>query len=526
MRAGAPLTDDDWTARRRSTWRTLTPQDKDDLKRDWALSELVFAAAMANDKNYQYTRALAPENRRVATVPDINKALQLSAEDWTTRRRARFDTLSAEDRAALAVEWDIPTDDPRFAAAVKTQQSYQFVRDLPPHNRRAADPDVITKAKVLKPAEWATLRRQRLATMTDDDKTQVATSWNLPPDDKRAMGALAAEDKYQYFRALTDDQRRYVSMGAFKKGKVPSEAEIEQAKKEVAKKEKEEAARLRREAGALQWSEFQKTLRERVRIRVEAELPEFAWQPLVDGVLAGIDKKIVTSPDINIGGQIKAADKDIDTQLDREAKRRAVEAAAKVAPAKLRTTLMIKKDVLADDNLTLGDFNDRVAKAWHDQRNPTKVEKWATWLDLTLYRRGAVKPFEQLSEAGAPKLGAHFSLDEKSLSLPVVDDTTTPDELLDQLFDATKRAKRECVHVSLETGVEESPDVLKLPHRYWSKIGTAGTYELRFGSPSKVRWKPTHTEATVKTALDAAYAEMLTILRARARKVLDNGGGY
>ena len=83
------------------------------------------------------------------------------------------------------------------------------------------------------------------------------------------------------------------------------------------------------------------------------------------------------------------------------------------------------------------------------------------------------------------------------MSLPTVVDTTTADDILNQLFSPVGKNKFDLAHITLETGVERAPDQLALPHRYWSKIGDPASYELRFGG-GNIRWDADkHGEADI-----------------------------
>jgi len=188
----------------------------------------------------------------------------------------------------------------------RSQQCYDFVRGLHADNRPAATVEIIAAAKPVSAKTWTKLRREQLATMTEQDRQAVVQSWGLDPDDKRVLLALAKEETYKYFSTMTKLQREWVSWNKFMTGKVPSDDDIENAKKqaatiaaqEQAKKEKEqrtEAAKKKREATAKGWADYQDDVRERVRKRFEAELPDFDWRKLVDAALGATGQKIKAS---------------------------------------------------------------------------------------------------------------------------------------------------------------------------------------------------------------------------------------
>jgi hypothetical protein len=193
----------------------------------------------------------------------------------------------------------------------------------------------------------------------------------------------------------------------------------------------------------------------------------------------------------------------------------AVASFERLAPWKLNE---IKDDVLADTSQTAADFILRARAALAEQRNPSDIEKWKSWLLLTMYPN-----YKKLDAREG--FGVHFTVAANSLTLPtLVTAATTAAQLLNSLFRAPSGEKMDEAHVSLETGVTDRDGSPKNPHKYWND-GPNG-YELYFGKglDRTARWGADKEEGDIKNALDAAMKEAYDALLERAGYVLAQAG--
>jgi hypothetical protein len=372
--------------------------------------------------------------------------------------------------------------------------------------------------------------------LSEEQLGQAAIDWGLTRDDPKFVFATSNELNYKYFRSLDAEQRTYLSKTKMRKRQVPTAEDIEQfkeslalaaqrerealdaAERERSAKEAKEVAEKKRSEGEAKWKEFQQEIRETVQHRVQQQFPDFLWEAKFNEIIDATSERIGKNKTINIDRQIQHARRDVAAFLDQEQKRRDLAEAIKKYPnvfyAKLTT---IRDEVLNAPTLPAAEFDVRATAARTAQRNSATAADWAKMLQIRLYGQSVATPFDNLTPRDGLEVHVTVSLD--GFSVPVVTDTTTPDELLDALFAPADQYKR--IHVSLETGVEAGPDNLKLPHRYWNYNGGRALYALRFDG--NVRWNPeTHDEGRIKLALDQAYAELRTKLRDRAQILLDN----
>ena len=369
------------------------------------------------------------------------------------------------------------------------------------------------------------------------EREKFATEWGLGSDDAKFVFAMSSQANLDYFSVLTVDQRTYLSKTKMKKRDVPTQGDIENFKvhvkeiqaQEVEKARKDQEMQLalqakaagakKRDEGEKEWAARKIELREAVKKRVEAELPDYKWEKEFDNLIGAADDRIARTTTINIPNQIKGTTRDANAALDAEQKRRDVAAIEKNYPDLASPAMRDAKEEVIETSpgLTAADFEQLVKNALTVQRNP-KPDTWARLLKVKLYQKGKVVPFERLTE----QLGyqTHYSVDLGGMTLPVVTDTTTPEELLDALFGIVDKGYR--LHVTLETGAEAGADELKLPHGYWKPNSATPLYELRFAG-GNLRWNDeAHSEAQIKGALNDAYTEIRTRLVDRATVVLDH----
>jgi hypothetical protein len=377
-------------------------------------------------------------------------------------------------------------------------------------------------------------RLENLATLTPDDKINLLASWKLAPDDSRQKFIFQTQESYVYFRDLDDDVRPVVSGQAIKKQRPMSPEEVEKAKAAKAKIEKEVAEKLAKEQAAEQakkahdakkqtFADNREELRKRIAARLVAEkLDDFVWAEDFEKEAAVKASIIEKNPTADVKKQSNALDKEFNSRVDQEKKRREVEkAATNAAYAKLNKTKLgeIKTAVLADASLTAADFDSRCVEALRAQRNPTALATWIKWLKLQMYPK-----MEALGDQHGYKM--HFSLDEESLSMPaIVTDTTTAAQLVDLIMRAPSNLKMKQAHVSMETGVTDSSGGFKNPHLYWRG---PGRYEMKYsddGVPGYARWDDNDIdEDGVVEALNAAMAEIKARITGDAQRVIDKAG--
>ena len=369
------------------------------------------------------------------------------------------------------------------------------------------------------------------------EQGKFATDWGLARDDAKFLFAMSSQANLDYFSRLTAEQRTYLSKSKMKKREVPTQGDIESFKvhlKEIQAQELEKARaaeekRLageakaatakKREQGEKEWAVRKNELREAVKKRVEAEMPDYKWEKEFDDLIGATDDRIANNSTINIPNQINRTSTAANAALDAEQRRRDIAAIEKLYPDLSHPAMRDAKEQALDKDskLTPADFERLVKDALTLQRNPT-TDTWSRLLKVKLYQKGKVVPFERLTQ----RLGyeTHYSVDLGGMTQPVVTNTTTPVQLLDALFGSVDKGYR--LHVTLETGAEAEADELKLPHGYWNRNSATPLYELRFGGKN-LRWDDTaHSETEIKGALDNAYVEIRTRLVDRATVLLDH----
>lgn len=528
IKAATKLSEQDWTNVRRERPETLNDADQDFFAAEWQVprDDPRFAAALRDVSSYGFYRRLAPEHRRIARIEHIKAAKDLSEQDWTEVRRERLDTLNDADREYFAKHWQVKDD--AFEAATASQKSYEYVRKLVAENRRAATPEQIRNAEFLTPEQWHDHRLKRCETLSDTDKDELSDKWGVVKASRQFNFAMANQRQYDFIRGLPAELVRHLPSRGLKEN-APDELLATTRKKavakweEVAEQEQSAAAKVaadnRRRDGLVEWDQLRGQLQKEVGERVTATMPGFSWQKRFDEIIGSADAKIQKDNAINIGNQINTVRGYVTRYLDDEQKRRDVEQSIKKYPNLQPATVReIKEAVLTNHKLGAGEFDSRANQARQKQRNPEQAREWARLLRLVLYHTSSPQPFEPLTQREG--LGVHMSVGLDGITVPVVTDATTPDQLLDALFGTVRKNFR--LHVTLETGVEGGADQLKLPHRYWNG-SRAAEYELRYkvGDDHFVRWGSRFDEARIKKALDAAYAEMHDTLRARAKTALD-----
>ncbi len=366
-------------------------------------------------------------------------------------------------------------------------------------------------------------------------RTKLAKEWGLGEHDSKFAFAMVSQENFDFISALTAEQRAFLPKAKMRKRQAPSTEDIAAVRKQIEEKAQQESERMRseeeernakeaahkkRDEGARDWAKFKLELRDRVRERVEAEMPDYKWGTAFDEIIGATDQRIAKNPSINVDKQIKSTEKSAHSVLDNEKKRRDVAEAAKKY-SNLADAKSITDAVMTDSKLPAAEFDVRASEARRRQRNPDTTEIWATMLQLRLYKPGRAIPFERLT----PRLryDTHYSVDLDGLTLPAVTDDTTAEQLLDALLGTVEKTYR--LHVTLETGVERAPDKLALPHRYWNGDGEA-LYDLYFFG-NRPRWSNPEPKKEaflekedITEALDQAYTELRDRLLARAQLLL------
>lgn len=449
------------------------------------------------------------------------------------QRRAKLNTLTAEDKLALAAEWGPGVDAQKFETVMRSDERYQYFVLLSPAERAFVSLKQIEKRQKPPAADVAKhaleQRLRSLATVLPADHAHLEQAWGMPRSAPQFKAAVSKEESYQMFRKLPPALRTVVSATRIKKGTPLEEAELEAAHRKKAEIEKAEAEALAAEqalakdkvklaASKATFEKSAKELRDRIAARVAAEIPDFVWaDEFEESVKAGRGKVAAGAAATR---QAKQVSDRWDSAIDEAKKVRDVTAAAANFARLYPSTLdEIKTDVLADASQTVGDFNVRAAAALSAQRNPADLETWKSWMQLTMYPK-----YKSLQDRA--DFAVHFTVAANSLSLPaLVTDATTPAGLLDSLFRAPSGEKMDEAHVSLETGITDAEGRPKNPHKYWRDGATE--YELYFGKGADrtARWNPDTTdEADVRAALDAAMQEAYDALLERAEHVLERAG--
>jgi hypothetical protein len=463
----------------------------------------------------------------VAAEPEPEKPALSPAQ-----RRENLATLTPEDLAELAAEWGSGVTPEKFIVATRSNERYQFFRKLSDEERAfIADKQIINRKKPDAAAvkEHALQRRLlKLETVTTADYAHLETQWGMPRSAPQFKAALTKDASYQMFLEVPAELRKIVSATRVKKGTLlaPEEvvaarakkAEIEAAEAEILRQEQALANDKNKLAASKAVFEAKATaLRVRIAARVQDEIPDFVWEEEFDRSVVATRGKVATGA--AAGKQEKQVADHWDSAIDEAKKKRDVDAAAAGFDRLYAATLNeIKTDVLADTSQSAADFTSRATAALSAQRNPSDINRWTSWLDLTMYPK-----YKKLAAQGG--LSVHFTVAANSISLPAsVTDATTAAQLLDSLFRAPSGQKMDEAHVSLETGVTNAAGAPKNPHKYWRDGATE--YELYFdeGAGSTARWGADWEEADVKEALDAAMTEAYDALLARAAYVLTRAG--
>jgi hypothetical protein len=447
-------------------------------------------------------------------------------------RRAKLETLTAEDKLSLAAEWGPGVDAQKFETVMRSDQRYQYFRQLTPDERAFVSLKQIEKRQKPPAADVAKhalqQRLRSLATIIPADLAHLEETWGMPRSAPQFKAAMSKEESYQMFRQLPRELRTIVSATRIKKGTLLDEAELiaARAKREEIRQAEAEALaaeqalaknQVKLAASKAAFEKTAKELRIRIAARVKAEIPDFVWEEEFDKSVEATRGKVAQGALAAKQGK-QVSDK-WDSAIDEAKKVRDVTAAAanfaRLHPSTLNE---IKTDVLADTTQTVTDFVERARTALSAQRNPTDLETWKSWMQLTMYPK--------YKSLGAQEgFAVHFTVAANSLSLPaLVTDATTPAQLLNSLFRAPSGEKMDEAHVSLETGITDAEGRPKNPHKYWRDGPTE--YELYFGKGAdrSPRWGADTDEADVKAALDAAMKEAYDALLERAEHVLERAG--
>jgi hypothetical protein len=463
-----------------------------------------------------------PEAVPVPTVVPV-----LSPEE----RRTKVATLTPDDQIALAADWGLTVESEKFITVMRSEQRYQYFLLLSSDERAFVTTKQIEKR--LKPpavevAKHALQQRLlTLATITTADYAHLEATWGMPRSAPQFKAAMSQESSYQMFCKVPAALRTIVSGKRIKKGTLldadeviaarAKKAEIQKAEAEALAAEQALAKNTKKLAASKATFEMAATaLRLRIAARVTAEIPDFVWEEeFAKSVGAGRGKVAQGALAPRQGKQVGDH---WDSAIDEAKKVRDVNAAVgsfdRLAPWTLKE---IKDDVLADTSQTSADFIVKARAALSAQRNPSDIDKWKSWMQLTMYPK-----YKKLKAQEG--FAVHFTVAANSLTLPaLVTPATTAAQLLNSLFRAPSGEKMDEAHVSVETGIYDG-DTPKNPHKYWRDGATE--YELYFGKglDRTARWGPDKEERDIKNALDAAMKEAYDALLERAEYVLAQAG--